>query len=694
MATAEDLALDSTSVAAGIADGASSESTPNGRQPESNASFAFEIQKKYAAERKKRIKTEGSAQYLELATSDRFSHMQDDPWVDLEPAIASVDSVVPDGRCKFLISGAGFGGLTFAVRLIEAGVDANDIRLLDTAGGFGGTWYWNRYPGLMCDIESYIYLPLLEKMDYMPKHKYSYGPELRRYTNLIADKWYIRNKTMFQTRLSNAKWREDTKEWLVDVVQVRTGHEKLVKQIHCQMLIVAAGLLNHPKIPRLPGLENFQGHMFHTSRWDFKYTGGSEENPSLENLRGKRVGILGTGATTIQVVPELAKWAKELYVFQRTPASVDERGQRLTDSSWWAETANKPGWQKQRNCNFISQIVDTYSKPPTNAVADKWTEMASYSALVGSPTQVTLETIPYHMANLHAIDLPRQDRIRARVDGIVMNPETASSLKAYYPSWCKRPCFHDDYLQSFNRPNVHLVDTDGKGPEGLTSTTIIANEKEYPLDVLIFSTGFRTPACGGPTAKANADVVGKDGRTMEDTFQEDGVRTLHGILAPGFPNFFFPGLAQAGVTPNFTFMIDQYATHAAYIVAESMRRASSLSFKSQSSNTINDRSISTGDAHRDGAVTPKKNFAIEPTLVACQAWTNKILERAASLAGMAGCTPGYINDEGAADRIPPEQRMKAAQRSPWGDGMVSYVEELERWRDNGEMDGIEFRAGA
>ena len=686
MAASDSAALESSTVGAGIADGVSS-AMRNGRQDESNVAFALEIQKKYEAERDKRIKAEGSAQYLELAGSEKFKHMQNDPWLDQEPPIASVYSVVPDLHCKILISGAGFGGLAYAVRLIQAGVDPDDIRMIDAAGGFGGTWYWNRYPGLMCDVESYIYLPLLEEMNYMPKHKYSYGPELRRYANMIADKWGLRSKTMFQTALGDAKWDEGARGWLVDISQNRRGHEKLDLQIRSQILIIASGVLNHPKIPRLPGLSDFKGHTFHTARWDYAYTGGTPESPALENLRSRRIGIIGTGATAIQVVPELAKWAKELYVFQRTPSSVDERGQRPTDPKWWAqETENKPGWQKRRNDNFMAHIADIGPTPDTNLVGDGWSTMPSYSALVGSPTQVTPESVPTHIANLHAIDLPRQERVRSRVDAIVQDPATAASLKAYYPSWCKRPCFHDDYLQCFNQPNVHLIDTDGKGLDGLTSTAAIANGKEYGLDVLIFSTGFRTPTAGAVVARANARVTGKGGQDFEMRFEKDGTQTLHGIITSGFPNFFFPGLSQAGATPNYTHMVDQYATQAAYILSESFRRAGTLPTKPHSSQEESE----TSSAQLQSSGAPKK-VIVEATAAACQAWTGAILQRAASLAAVAGCTPSYFNENGDATgkTMSPEEQMKAATRATWGDGMRDYIVQLEKWRKQGDMEGVE-----
>ena len=179
-----------------------------------------QIQQQYAQERDKRLRfrPEGSKQYTDIFHSSKFAHFQENPWVDSDPPQPQAD--LKDGsRTKFLIIGAGYGGLMFAVRLVQAGFNADDIRLSDYAGGFGGTWYWNRYPGLMCDVESYIYMPLLEETGYVPKHKYAYGDELREHANRIADKWNLKDKAWFYTHVTALMWDEKASEWLVSMTR-------------------------------------------------------------------------------------------------------------------------------------------------------------------------------------------------------------------------------------------------------------------------------------------------------------------------------------------------------------------------------------------------------------------------------------------------------------------------------------------
>ncbi|EON62364.1 hypothetical protein W97_01586 [Coniosporium apollinis CBS 100218] len=400
-----------------------------------------QVQQKYVEERDK-----------------RFKHLTNDPWLDPHSP-AKGPRLTTGARVKILVLGAGYGGLLFAVRLLEAGFKAEDICIVDSAGGFGGTWYWNRYPGAMCDVESYIYIPLLEETGYMPAHKYAYGPELRKYAEMLAEKWRLEGRTVFRTVANEIRWDDVGKDFV----------------------IAESGLLNYPKVPLVPGLDAFKSHCFHTSRWDHRYTGGSPVDPALTNLKNKRVGIIGTGATAVKAVPHLAKWAKELYVFQRTPSAVDTGGNRPTDAEWW---------QKQRRENF-SAFVSNVSPPPSiDMVADGWIIMPSFNALVGGPAaaQVTLEKVAAYVASLHALDFPRSERIRARVDEIVKEKTTAESLKAWYPGWCKRPCFHDEYLQSFNLPHVTLVDTDGRGVDRLTDHGVVVGDSEYDLDLLILGT--------------------------------------------------------------------------------------------------------------------------------------------------------------------------------------------------------------
>jgi cation diffusion facilitator CzcD-associated flavoprotein CzcO len=637
-----------------------------------DAETAAAAQQKYAKERTKRLRPDGLSQYIDLATSDKFQKFQEDPWLDPHPP-NSIPPLKNGDHSRFLIIGAGFGGLLFAVRLIEAGITASDIRMVDTAGGFGGTWYWNRYPGLMCDVESYIYMPLLEEMEYMPKHKYAYGPELRGYAESIAERYQLRDKAMFRTKVDSLEWDEGGTEWVVKMAQKSTAKGEAQLTIRAHFVITATGVLSHPKISDIPGLEKFQGHSFHTSRWDYTFTGGFPSKPSLVNLKDKRVGVIGTGATAVQAIPHLAEWSKELYVFQRTPSAVDRRGNHPTDPDWWArEIQGKKGWQRQRHENFNAHISNVTPKPAVDLVSDQWSKAPSYSGLVGGPYNVTPETIPEYVAALHALDLPRQEMIRARVDEVVTDRATAEKLKAWYPSWCKRPCFHDEYLQSFNRGNVYLVDTNGKGVDQINERGISVADKMYELDVIIFSTGFRSPAVGSPAGRANMAVIGRKGRSLEQKWAE-GVGTLHGVISRGFPNFFFPGPSQAAATANQLFTLDQLATHVAYIVTASAGKS--------------------GSAMQEKADT-KYTFTIEPSAKAEEEWSMQIMYQAGTFATMAGCTPGYLNLEGELDRRSGmEEQMKAARASIWGKGIADYVAVIEGWRRQGDLRGLEVTAG-
>ena len=287
-----------------------------------------------------------------------------------------------------------------------------------------------------------------------------------------------------------------------------------------------------------------------------------------------------------------------------------------------------------------------------------WTRMSSYYALVGSRDQVTMDNVGEHIAKLHALDLPRQERIRARVDAIVKDPATAQKLKAWYPGWCKRPCFHDDYLQTYNKPNVHLVDTDGAGISSMTESGVVVDGKEYPVDVLIFGTGFRSPALGTVASKANIRVIGRGGKDFDEKCK-DQLATLHGVCSHDFPNFFFFGPSQAGATAHWTFPGDELAQHVAYMITTAEKQAG-------------------------------KRVLVEPSVEAEEAWTMQVMMRAISMAAISGCTPSYINAEGDIDRRSQEEQMKGARLSPWGDGYLSFLEVLEAWRANGKMEGLEI----
>lgn len=626
------------------------------------------IQEKYATERDKRLRADGNAQYIDLLqTSDpRYTAFAADPWLDER----SETQTLRDGdSVKWLILGAGFAGILAAVKLVMGGTDPDDIYIVDAAGGFGGTWYWNRYPGLMCDVESYCYLPLLTEMGYMPKHRYSYGPEIRAYVNAIAERYGLQRKAMFRTRVLSMDWNEEGCGWVVKMRKERSHGSPVELSVRSRFVGLGSGVLITVKLPDLPGLLDYRGHMFHTARWDYTYTGGSPEDPRLENLRNKRVGIIGTGATAVQSVPHLAKWAKELYIFQRTPAHVHVRGQAQTDADWYQTNIQDSSWLGLRKANLNGQISGTLSDNEERQVDDSWARLTSYRTVVGgkglSGEPLAPEQIPQYVAQLHVEDLPRTERARSRVDEIVEDASVASKLKGWFPSWCKRPTFHDDYYPTFNRPNVHLVDTDGKGVDSLTASGVIANGNEYAVDLVILSTGFRPPALGWHGARANIVIRGRNGQSFDEKWDE-GVSSLHGTITNGFPNLFFYGPFQGGVTANHVESVDTATSHVAYMFGEAEKRALAQGGKDV-------------------------KWTIEPTREAEEAWTQQILVRAAAFAGTAGCTPSYANIEGAMDRMPMADRMKMARASPWGMGIEDYKKVIAKWRHEGKLNGLEVK---
>ncbi|CAH0035460.1 unnamed protein product [Clonostachys rhizophaga] len=638
-----------------------------------NGDLIAAVRQKYDEERNKRIRDDGMAQFVDLYDHEKFRHFKADPWVELEPPRVGGPNPPQEGsNCDILIVGTGYGGLLFAVRLLEAGFKLENIRLVDSAAGFGGTWYWNRYPGLMCDVESYIYMPLLEETGYIPTMKYTSSQELRDHAERIAKKWNLDKITWFKHRVQSIEWDDATNEWVTSLVpQLQHGNEGKAISVRSRFSILATGFTLIPRVAQIPGIGKFKGSYFHTARWDYNVTGGTPKNPEMAKLKDKRVGIIGTGATAIQVVPALAAWAKELYVFQRTPSAVDRRDNRPTDPDWANAMRSTPGWQTERIENFQSFISNDPTRPSTDMVSDGWTRMASYSALGGSPGLVcqTSEEIQKHVEVLHALDFPRQESIRKRVDELVSNSDTAQKLKPWYPGWCKRPCFHDEYLQSFNRPNVKLVDTDGRGVDRITEDSLIVGNQEYKVDTLILGTGYRSPVLFSPAGRVGLDVKGRNGRSLDKKWTE-GVTTLHGMMSHDFPNLFWPGLNQSGAGPNFTYCIDMAAIHISKVM-------------------VHAAGIRAG--HPGGAY--HLNFVIEPTPDAEEEWSQRVASTAGVFAASAGCTPSYFNAEGEFIReVPEEVQKKRARSAIWSQGPVHFRGLLEDWRENKNFEGLSIVA--
>ncbi|KAK3937701.1 Pentalenolactone D synthase [Diplogelasinospora grovesii] len=654
-----------------------------GSQPEADGLPSEEdlklygLQQKYTEEAAKRFRPDGIDQFVELkdAELERFRTLGEDPWAD-HAALNAKQTVKDGARYKFLVLGAGYGGLLFAVHLIEAGVASgpDDIRIVDTAGGFGGTWYWNRYPGLHCDVESYTYMPLLEETGYMPKSKYAPGHELREHADRIATKWGLHDKAVFRASVKKTAWNESAKLWDVEIEQGRgPGQEPADLRVQTQYVLIASGVLSSPQVPKIPGLETFAGPLFHTARWDYSVSGGKPEDLSLTGLQGKRVGFLGTGATAIQAVPHLARWAKEVYVFQRTPSSVTWRGQRPTDpQEWETKIASKKGWQMERMLNFNAYLTNSPRQGEENMVGDGWTEIPAYCALLGCPdwdiVEPTPEKIGAHVARLYKLDVAATEAKRARVDQIVKDAETAGKMKAWYPTWCKRPTFSDEYLQTFNLPHVHLVDTDGKGVSSATERGLVVAGKEYPLDILILGTGYRTPAVGNgsPARRTGIQVYGRGGNSLDDKWQNHGAATLHGVCSNGFPNLFFMGSTQTASAANFVLALEVHTRHVAHMIAEAERKVA---------------------GRNDGS-----RAVVEVTSEAEEAWTVEIMRRAAWFASVMGCTPGYITSEGQRTQVPqdPMEMMKASRAGAWSQGMENFIGLLEEWKKDGSLKGLEI----
>ncbi|MEZ5556993.1 MAG: NAD(P)/FAD-dependent oxidoreductase [Pseudomonadales bacterium] len=588
------------------------------------------LRAKYRHERDKRIRTDGEAQYVEAA--DEFAHYADhDPYVDpgfeREPLDLEIDVAV---------IGAGFSGLMAAARLKERGI--TDFRVIEAGGDFGGTWYWNRYPGAQCDIESYCYLPLLEETGYMPKEKYSYAPEIFEHTRRIGEYFGLYDNAVFQTRVTEVRWIEEDHRWRVST------HRN--DNIRARFVIHATGPANRPKLPGIPGIADFKGHSFHTSRWDYEYTGG-DHNGNLTGLRDKRVAIIGTGATAIQCVPFLGKHAKQLYVFQRTPSSVDLRGNKPTDADWYSQLG--PGWQRARRENFASVLAG--QPVGEDLVADGWTDIARRIGLSLMNRRPDAGNLDMEELALRAeiADFQKMNEIRARVDETVREPETAESLKPWYRQFCKRPTFNDEYLATFTRDNVQLIDvSDAKGVERITETGIVANGVTYEVDCIIYATGFEITTAAH--RRVDFDTLGRNGQSLYDHWR-DGFRTLHGLASHGFPNWFTIGINQNGLSPNMTAMFDDQAVHVSYIINEVLARGKEV---------------------------------VEVTAEAEDAWVKEIIALAGTgaTAFLQECTPGYYNREGTTGS------GASMQNSPYAPGINAFNALLEGWRERGDLQGM------
>lgn len=587
------------------------------------------VRAKYLAERDKRL-VPGRTDIRDLRNDDRFARYREDPFTP----VAERDPVTDD--VDVVIVGGGIAGVLAGAELRKAGVER--IRIVDHAGGIGGTWYWNRYPGIMCDVESYIYLPMLEELGYVPRNRYAFGEEILAHIERIAERFDLKSDALFHTGVTRAEWDDDSARW-----HVKTDRGD---DIRSRWYVLAVGILNLLKLPAIPGMEDFAGCSFHSSRWDYRYTGGGPHEP-LDRLGDKVVALVGTGASGIQCLPPLARSAKHVYVFQRTPSAVGVRDNRPTDPGF--ARSLEPGWQKARMDNFQAIIL---GRPvEVDQVDDGWTH---HFAAVHNPPRTREMTPADYVRSSEEIDFAIMELHRRRVEELVADPATAEILKPFYRYLCKRPCFHDEYLQAFNNPNVTLVDCPA-GVERVTEHGLVVGGKEYEVDCIIYSTGFE-PELTPLYRRAGHEIVGRGGVTLAEKWA-DGAASLFGMMSRGFPNMFVmpaPG-QQAVVTVNYTQL--------AVLGSEFVGRAVEL---------LEKHAVEVFDVSAEAE----------------EAWTQKIIDSwVDSSPIMSACTPSRLNNEGHPEAMNPRNGNYGRGMGDW----FAYRELLMRWLEEERFEGLDLK---
>ena len=537
-------------------------------RPKRPQQYYDQIKDKFREQRDLRLgyRPPGTDQYTSEFNGDLAKYAVDPYATDIPSREPLSDDV------EVLFIGGGFSALLTSARLRERGLES--IRIVERGADVGGTWYWNRYPGAACDVVSYDYLPLLDELDYVPVNHYSRGPEIFSHCQAIAHKYHLYDLAVFNTTVTETRWDETDQLW-----HVKTDQGDVMR---AQFVICANGTLAKPKLSAISGMESFAGHSFHTSRWDYNYTG---EN--LEHLRDKVVGIIGTGASAVQIVPELAKVAKQVYVFQRTPSSIDVRDDWPTDPNWARKL--EPGWQQKRRAKVLAAVENSLEKRAAKGASSPEEKLKKQENA----------NIDYMM------------RIHKRIDEIVDDPATADALKPWYMFMCKRPCFHNEYLPSFNSPNVHLVDTKGQGITQISPKGPVFEGEEYELDLLVYATGFEVQQTG-----IYNDIVGVNDVNLQDKYSQ-GIRTLLGIHTAGFPNLFIMGGYQASFQFNLTEMLQTQGDHIAACI---------------------------------DYVRANGHHTLDVTGEAEEWWVQNVIKHRGKTSRSEECTPGYYNFEGNEQR--------------------------------------------
>lgn len=580
------------------------------------------------------------------ARPDKLAHYLEDPYTQRRQRPPKVEHIT------VACIGGGFAGLVTAARLAEAGI--SDVTIIDNGGDFGGTWYWNRYPGAQCDTASMVYMPLLEETGHMPTEKYAHGPEILAHCQRLGRQFGLYGQALFHTEVTSLRWDEATESWIVETDRG--------DRLSAQFVVLGTGPLSVPKLPAIPGIHDFRSHSFHTSRWDYAYTGGDASCARMDKLHDKRVAIIGTGATAVQVVPHLARACKELFVFQRTPSSVDVRNNHPIDPDWFTDVA-APGWQRRWLENFTANLSG--GAETIDLVEDGWTEIGRrIRSRIAALAPEEAGSFAAMLAAYEDSDVEKMEEIRARVDAIVRDPATAKKLKVWYRQMHKRPCFHDEYLDAYNKPNTHLIDTYGQGVERITAAGVVVASREYKVDCIIYASGFDG---GTPySRRAGFEITGRGGAALSEHWA-NGMRTLHGIHVHKFPNLFLVQPTQgANLLSNVPHNIVDSAATITAVVSHAL-------------------------ANGFGSVEPTRN--------AEEAWVDLLFSGPDGTPGGSDCPPSYDGNEGQdpfqllvwliAVTLGGIGRNRRGRGYPYG--ASAYFTYIDGWRASGSFEGLEFR---
>ncbi len=434
-----------------------------------------------------------------------------------------------------VVVGAGFAGMFMLHRLRELGFDAV---VVERAGGVGGTWYWNRYPGARCDVESmqysYSFDPQLEQ-EWEWSERYSGQPEILRYANHVADRYDLRRDIRFDTTVEQADWDDEARQWLL--LTDRGVYR-------ARFVVMATGCLSTTNEPVFEGAQTFAGATYHTGSWPHEGV----------DFGGQSVAVIGTGSSAIQAIPVIAEECAALTVFQRTPNySVPARNQPLDP----AEQADWKASYRERRAEMLDQRAAMLQRLPDSedlakeATEDEFARRMEERWAVGGFTF-------YRGYGDIVFDAESNERIAAFVRGkiadIVDDPEVAALLTPHNTIACKRPCLDTRYYETFNQPHVRLVDVSQTPIERICAAGVVVDGQEYPADAIVYATGF--DAMTGTLLRMN--ITGRSGRRLADHW-DAGPRTYLGLGIAGFPNLFtVSGPGSPSVLTNMIPSIEQH----------------------------------------------------------------------------------------------------------------------------------------